>query len=301
MSQQDKDLQQEQQLVQHFRQHSQGEPSAALDALILDAARQAVALPPAKPSRVQRLHAWLFGSGSRTRWSVAFAGLATLGIGLSLTWRTQEQAPSAYDLPAPGAAEAPAAPLLREMAPPMANEARKQSAEFERKQAEAVQKKAAAVESMADALEPDASYAAPAPAASMARQMPLAKPQAAPPAEALSGAATSRAEADSSSEEAKTAAYRAARAKAEAVAKTKAQAAEQARAKQQPGVTGQSLAEEVPPLELHLRDVLRLREEGRQAEADRLLQALRPQYPLLDLDAELKRLQAEADKSVSSP
>ena len=57
----------------------------------------------------QRLHGWLFGRGSRTRWSVAFAGLATLGISLSLTWRTQEQAPTAYDMPAPVAAEAPAA------------------------------------------------------------------------------------------------------------------------------------------------------------------------------------------------
>lgn len=301
MSQQDKDLQQEQQLLQHFRQHGQGEPSAALDALILDAARQAVAQPPARPSRAQRLHAWLFGNGSRTRWSVAFAGLATLGIGLSLTWRTQEQAPSAYDLPAPVVTETPAAPMLREMAPGMAKEARQQSAEFERKKAEAVQKKAAAVEAMADAIDPDASSAAPAPAASMARQMPLAKPPAAPPAEALSDAATSRAGAGSPAEEAKSEAYIAARAKAEAVAKAKAQAEEQARAKQQSRVAGQFLVQEAPALELRLREVLRLREEGRPTEADQLLQALRPEYPQLDLDAELKRLQAETEKPASAP
>ena len=51
MSQQPHDLQQERELLEHFRQHSQGEPSAAVDALILDAARQ-VALDDL---RVERL------------------------------------------------------------------------------------------------------------------------------------------------------------------------------------------------------------------------------------------------------
>ena len=83
MSQQhDQDLQQEQQLLEHFREHSQGEPSAAVDALILAAARQAV--EPPRPSLSQRLHAWLFGAGNRTRWSMAVAGLAVFGIGLNL-------------------------------------------------------------------------------------------------------------------------------------------------------------------------------------------------------------------------
>mgnify|MGYP001760950185 CR=1 FL=1 len=35
MSQQPHDLQQERELLEHFRQHSQGEPSAAVDTLIL--------------------------------------------------------------------------------------------------------------------------------------------------------------------------------------------------------------------------------------------------------------------------
>mgnify|MGYP001761064875 CR=1 FL=1 len=34
MSQQPHDLQQERELLEHFRQHSQGEPSAAVDTLI---------------------------------------------------------------------------------------------------------------------------------------------------------------------------------------------------------------------------------------------------------------------------
>jgi hypothetical protein len=268
MSPQDKDLQQEQQLLQHYRQHSQGEPSAAVDALILAAARQAIA--PATPSVAQRLHGWLFGRGSRTRWSVAFAGLATLGIGLSLTWRTQEQAPTAYDRPAPVAAEAPAAPVLREMAPAL--EARKQLAEPEKKKAEMA-------ESMAGSIEPNESQAAPAPAASMA--MPLAKPQAVSPVEALSDAAVDA-----------NALSPAAESKAEAAANEQARAAIEGE--------GHSEIDEAPPLELRLHNILRLRAEGRQDEADKLLQALRPEYPQLDLDAELKRLQDEALKPARS-
>ena len=118
MSQQPHDLQQERELLEHFRQHSQGEPSAAVDALILDAARQAVSLPAPRPNPVQRLHAWLFGAGSRTHWSVAVAGLAVVGIGLNLALHTRDQLPQTYDAPAPASA-----PALQEMAPVM--EARK--------------------------------------------------------------------------------------------------------------------------------------------------------------------------------
>ncbi|MFZ3205652.1 MAG: hypothetical protein WA161_17485 [Pseudomonas sp.] len=118
----------EQALLDHFRAHSPAEPSAELDARILAAARAAQA--SSKSSWNQRLHAWLFGQGGRQRWSVAVAGLACVGIGVSLTWRSLEQAPDSYDAPMPRAvmAPAPAAPLaeaeapeglLREQAPAM--------------------------------------------------------------------------------------------------------------------------------------------------------------------------------------
>lgn len=118
----------EQALLEHFRAHSQAEPSAELDARILAAARTAQI--SSTPSWSQRVHAWLFGSGGRQHWSVAVTGLACVGIGVSLTWRTLEQTPETYDAPMPRAvmAPAPAAPvaeaeapqgLLREQAPAM--------------------------------------------------------------------------------------------------------------------------------------------------------------------------------------
>lgn len=257
MSQQSQDLQQERELLEHFRQHSRGEPSAALDALILDAARQAMSPPASKLSRAQRLHAWLFGAGSSTRWSVAFASLATLGIGLSLTLRTQEQLPSTYDLPSPAAAQTP---VLREMAPQLAGE-------VEQNKAEAQRKKMAADTSSA--------YSASPPVAAM----PPTKPFAAASAQALAEVAGAPSEA-----------HAAAKAKAQDVA----QAQEQVQARRSAGLAD-SLAEDVAPLQERLREVLRLRGEGQPLLADQLLQHLAREYPQQDVAAELKRLESAGD------
>lgn len=107
----------EQDLLEHYRRHSDEQPSAQLDARILAAALAAT--QEQKPGLAQRLHRWLLGAGSRQRWGVAVAGLATLGIGLSLTLRTYEEAPDRFDAPAaPAMMRAPApAPA---MAPPAA-------------------------------------------------------------------------------------------------------------------------------------------------------------------------------------
>ncbi|XLX42245.1 hypothetical protein ACK25U_09675 [Ectopseudomonas mendocina] len=112
-------LDHEQALLAHFRAHGSGEPSAELDARILAAAsaaaREAQQAAKAEPGWAQRLHQWLFGSG-RQRWSVAVAGLACVGIGVSLTWRTLEQAPDAFDAVPPSVAMSPAAPAPAPMA-----------------------------------------------------------------------------------------------------------------------------------------------------------------------------------------
>jgi hypothetical protein len=103
---------QERQMLEHFLQHTGGEPNAQLDAQILAAASAAVRNTTStenKPALSARLHSWLFGAGGRQRWSVAVAGVACLGIGLSLTWRTFEQAPDAFDAVPSGAPMAPAA------------------------------------------------------------------------------------------------------------------------------------------------------------------------------------------------
>lgn len=292
MSQQPHDLQQERELLEHFRQHSQGEPSAAMDALILDAARQAVSPPAPRPNPVQRLHAWLFGVGSRTHWSVAVAGLAVVGIGLNLALHTRDQLPPAYDAPAPASA-----PALQEMAPVM--EARKQSAEPEYKKAEQAQRSSAGSTSFAVS---PAANAAPRPIAPPT-------PQASAPVGALADSAAP-VETDAARDQAQ----------ATAMLKQKAQAAarsSEAPEKLQPEASpkvlqetlnedqlaetlGHSAVPEAPPLELRLRTLLQLRREGKQAEADRLLAALKQEFPQRDLESELKRLQREAEKPASS-
>lgn len=292
MSQQPHDLQQERELLEHFRQHSQGEPSAAVNALILDAARQAVSPPAPRPNPVQRLHVWLFGAGSRTRWSVAAAGLAVVGIGLNLALHTRDQLPQTYDAPAPATA-----PALQEMAPVM--EARKQSAEPEYKKAEQAQRSSAGSTSFAVS---PAANAAPKPIAPPT-------PQAAAPLEALADSAAP-VEADVARDHAQ----------ATAMLKQKAQAAarsSEAPEKLQPEASpkvqqetlnedqlaetlGHSAVPEAPPLELRLRTLLQLRREGKQAEADRLLAALKQEFPQHDLESELKRLQREAESQDSA-
>jgi hypothetical protein len=105
---------QEQQMLAHFRQHSGGEPSAQLDAQILAAAHAAVeraSKTQAAPGWAARVRHGLFGAG-RQRWSVALASVACLGIGVSLTWRTFEQAPDAFDAVPQAAPMAPAAARL---------------------------------------------------------------------------------------------------------------------------------------------------------------------------------------------
>lgn len=113
----------ERELLEHYRSHCRDEPSPALDQRILAAAAARAAQAPVKPgpSIGERLHAWLFGAGGRQRWAVAIAGFASLGIGLSLTLRTQEQATERFDAPSAGAAQysapAPAAAPMSRAAP----------------------------------------------------------------------------------------------------------------------------------------------------------------------------------------
>lgn len=286
MSQQPHDLQQERELLEHFRQHSQGAPSAAVDALILDAARQAVSPPAPRPNPVQRLHAWLFGAGSRTRWSVAVAGLAVVGIGLNLALHTRDQLPQTYDAPAPASA-----PALQEMAPVM--EARKQSAEPEYKKAEQAQRSSAGSTSFAVS---PAANAAPRPIAPPT-------PQAAAPLEALADSAAP-VEADVARDQAQPTAMLKQKAQSEAPEKPLAEASpkvlqEALNEDQLAETLGHSAVPEAPPLELRLRTLLQLRREGKQSEADRLLAALKQEFPQRDLESELKRLQREAESQDS--
>lgn len=139
-------LDHEQELLAHFRAHGSGEPSAELDARILAAASaaaretQQARTDSDNAGWAQRLHQWLFGSG-RQRWSVAVAGLACVGIGVSLTWRTLEQTPEAFDAAPPSVAMSPAAPAPAPMAAKRAAESEsmaRMAAPQERMKAEAI-------------------------------------------------------------------------------------------------------------------------------------------------------------------
>lgn len=111
----------EQQMLEHYRRHSEQLPPPALDARILAAAQaqaevfaQQQQQQPAKTPVLSRLHGWLFGGSQRARWSMAFASIATLGIGVGLATRTIERSPEQFDavplsfsVPAPAPAMAP--------------------------------------------------------------------------------------------------------------------------------------------------------------------------------------------------
>lgn len=102
----------EQALLNHYREHGTGEPSSQLDARILAAAQAELQHKPVDGKTVgwsQRLHQWLFDMG-RQRWGLSLAGLACLGIGVSLAWQTLQRAPEPFDRLPPSVAMAPAMP-----------------------------------------------------------------------------------------------------------------------------------------------------------------------------------------------
>lgn len=114
-------------LIQHFRQHSSGEPPASLDAFILAAARREAPTP--QPNLWQR---WLQAC-QRPRWQMAFATVAGLALMIGVVTRSpvpptelstatfsalHEEAPR----PAPPAMSAPA-PVARMAVAPQAERA----------------------------------------------------------------------------------------------------------------------------------------------------------------------------------
>lgn len=77
-------------MLQHFREHSTSEPPSHLDAFILAVAQREAPAP--KPNLWQR---WVQAC-QKPRWQVAFASLVGVALMLALVQRTPEQAPS-YD------------------------------------------------------------------------------------------------------------------------------------------------------------------------------------------------------------
>ncbi|WP_339437363.1 MULTISPECIES: hypothetical protein [unclassified Pseudomonas] len=114
-------------LIQHFRQHSTGEPPASLDAFILNAARREAPVP--QPSLWQR---WVRAC-QQPRWQMAFATVAGLALMIGVVTRSPVPQPEISiatfsalheeaSRPAPPAMSAPA-PVARMAAPPQAERA----------------------------------------------------------------------------------------------------------------------------------------------------------------------------------
>ncbi len=105
-------------LIQHFRQHSTGEPPASLDAFILATARREAPAP--QPSLWQR---WLQAC-RQPRWQMAFATVAGVALMIGVVMRVPvsqpEISPATFSAaPAPHMYAAPApAPMARMAAAP---------------------------------------------------------------------------------------------------------------------------------------------------------------------------------------
>ena len=115
-------------LIQHFRQHSSGEPPASLDAFILNAARREAPAP--QPSLWQR---WLQAC-QRPRWQMALATVAGVALMIGVVMRSPVPQPEISTAtfsaprheeaahPAPQAFSAPA-PMARMATAPRAESA----------------------------------------------------------------------------------------------------------------------------------------------------------------------------------
>ena len=97
-------------LIQHFRQHSSGEPPASLDAFILATAHREA--PKPSPNLWQR---WLRAC-QQPRWQMAFASVAGVALLVGVVTRTSElehapntrlAAPATFSAPAPASMSAP--------------------------------------------------------------------------------------------------------------------------------------------------------------------------------------------------
>ncbi|MGF6205758.1 hypothetical protein [Pseudomonas frederiksbergensis] len=107
----------EDQVTEHYREHSSDGPPSHLDAFILAAAHRET--PVRKPNVWQR---WVQAC-QKPRWQVAFASLVGVALMLALVQRTPEQEPQFDSAPAPKTSsfaakkEAPA-PIARSLSAP---------------------------------------------------------------------------------------------------------------------------------------------------------------------------------------
>lgn len=238
-------------LLEHYRSSAEAQPSAALDALILAAAREAVAPPrPTFAARLRGLlalpqrHALAFGSLASV---VLVLGLVLNGLPDDTQFDDRQAAPAGMlsDMLGPDAAHAPA------MASP-----------------------------------PPRMMASPAPVArEMARLRPAPAP--APAAEALA-----ESEVSLGAVAPKAAAPVVARSQLGERSMVLAEERTSSALSEPVKATAAQLAKPpLPPFERLLREVVDLRAQGHEAQAQVRLQALRERYPRVDVQARLEALE----------
>lgn len=99
-------------LIQHFRQHSTGEPPASLDAFILATARREAPAP--QPNLWQR---WLQAC-QRPRWQMAFATVAGLALMIGVVMRSPVPQPEISTATFSGLQQDTARPALQAFSAP---------------------------------------------------------------------------------------------------------------------------------------------------------------------------------------
>lgn len=278
------------QLSQAYREATHPEPSPALDARILDAARKAVAKPATR-----RRPSW-FG------WAVPFSSVAVLVLGITLLFRIQHEAPEVLEsptahppvhldrsAPAPAPAETATSPSAAELAPRYsAKRARPQAKEAVSAPEHAAPADDAGVAAPSDAASGGVPVAQPFPVESGSRQTLPPPPPPAAKAEARSAPMPAPAQ-----DAAEAAAGLAGRS-ADMAAKPAAPAAA---APARMGAPARSLEKShvEPALETPeqmLETIRRLMREGRVEEARQALDKLRLTYPGFALPDDLRGLYA---------
>jgi hypothetical protein len=285
----------EQALLEHYRQHSQAQPTAAMDALILAAAAAQLnrATPPVSNWR-QRLHAWLFGQGHQLRWSLALGSLASIGLGLTLSLRTLDQLPPAYDLgePPPSqntASQPAAAPLVApKVAPSNAPMAAAESEIKAKKQTDYSRDAPVLYKPQTEAF--SAPLSAPAQPESVADKADVLVQE-----QALAAPARALGKLEGSREQAKEATAGTAQpSEAAAAANLADDAAQAERYQRQAAPLAKAKGAALMTFAQQLQALLELQHSGASAAATLELQRLQQLYPERDVAAELAKLQAGA-------
>lgn len=124
----------EEQLIEHYRQHHDLQPSAAIDACIMQAAASAAASAANKTQQARsnsvftRLHSWLFGGDRAGRWPVALASVMLIGIAAGLVFKVNAPTSPLYDAPA---TQQYAAPMSAPAAEPQMQSRKMEKAQIE--------------------------------------------------------------------------------------------------------------------------------------------------------------------------